>query len=60
MYSYLAEGLGAGLWRWTVFGGDQKAVRRGRTNSEHNAKMGALTAIDDLKKINAEKNQQSS
>jgi hypothetical protein len=60
MYSYLVEGLGAGQWRWTVFGGDHKAVRSGTNNSEHNAKMAALTAIDDLKKIDAEKNQQSS
>ena len=36
-------------------GGDHKAVRSGTNNSEHNAKMAALTAIDDLKKIDAEK-----
>ena len=60
MYSYLVEGLPDGQWRWTMFGDDQKAVGRGTTNSEHNAKMAALTAIDELKKIDEEKNQQSS
>jgi hypothetical protein len=56
MYSYLVEGLGEGEWRWTLFGGDHKPERSGKAKSEHEAKIAALKAIDDLKMLDAEKN----
>ena len=39
MYSYLVEGLPDGRWRWTVFGGDNKAVRSGTAKEEDEAKV---------------------
>jgi len=49
MYSYLVEGLPDGRLRWTVFGDDRKAVRRGSAKCEHEAKLAAVKAIDQLK-----------
>jgi len=55
MYSYLVEGLPDGRWRWTVFGGDNKAVRSGTAQGE-DQKVAARNSIDELKKIDAERN----
>jgi hypothetical protein len=55
MYSYLVEDLPDGRWRWTVFGGDRKAVRSGSARSEQEAKLAALKAMDELKKRDREK-----
>ena len=56
MYSYLVEGLPDGRWRWTVFGDDNKAVRSGTSKEEDEAKVAARNSIDELKKIDAERN----
>ena len=56
MYSYLVEGLPDGRWRWTIFGGDNKAVRSGTAQGEDQAKVAARNSIDELKKIDAERN----
>jgi hypothetical protein len=56
MYSYFIEGLGEGQWRWTVFGDDHKAVKSGIAKGEHEAKLAALNAIDELKKKDTQKN----
>jgi hypothetical protein len=55
MYSYLVEGLPDAQWRWSVFGGGHKAVGSGIAKSEHEAKVAALKAIDQLKKKDEEK-----
>jgi hypothetical protein len=55
MYSYFIEGLGEGQWRWTVFGDDHKA-KSGIAKGEHEAKLAALNAIDELKKKDTQKN----
>ena len=49
MYSYRLEALPDGRWRWTVFGEDRKALRRGNAKDEHEAKLAVLRAIDALK-----------
>jgi hypothetical protein len=49
IYSYRVEHLPDGRWSWTVFGGDQKAVSSGTAKNEHQAKLGALNAIDEQK-----------
>ena len=56
MYSYLVEGLPDGRWRWTVCGDDNQALRSGTAQGENEAKVAARNSIDELKKIDAEKN----
>jgi hypothetical protein len=51
IYSYLVEGLADGQWSWTVFGDDHKPVRNGTAKGEHEAKVAALKAIDELMKL---------
>jgi len=54
MYSYRVEGLPDGRWRWTVFGGDYKAVRSGTEKDEQEAKVAALKAIDEQRERDKE------
>ena len=56
IYSYRVEHLPDGRWRWTVFGGDQKAVGSGTAKNEHHAKIAALNAINEQKKSDQERN----
>jgi len=43
-----------GRWRWTVFGGDHKAVRSGTEKDEQEAKVAALKAIDEQRERDKE------
>jgi hypothetical protein len=45
-----------GRWRWTVCGDDNQALRSGTAQGENEAKVAARNSIDELKKIEAEKN----
>jgi hypothetical protein len=48
-YSYIVEGLPDGRRRWTVFAENRQAVRSGSTKDEHEAKVAAQNAIEQLK-----------
>jgi len=55
MYSYLVEGLPEGQWRWTIFSDDHRPVKSDTSQREHDARMAALKAIDELKKQDEER-----